>query len=85
MTARDFFTTYQSDGGRAVLKGTTAYPERWLINVRSGDPTHDGILYLCDDSHRVPIRITDTSIVLPSRPPRQSHRKRIRKRRQRHG
>jgi len=81
MTARDFFTTYRSDGGRAVLKGTTTYPERWLINVRSGDPTHDGILYLCHESKCIPVRISDTAIVLPSRPPRHPRRQRVRKKR----
>jgi len=81
MTARDFFTTYQTAGGRAVLKGTNMYPERWLINVRSGGPTHDGILYLCHESQRVPMRISDTSTVLPSCPPRPPRRKRIRKKR----
>jgi hypothetical protein len=81
MTARQFYTRYCSTTGRAVLKGTGRFPERWLINVRSGDPTHDGILYLCHESKCIPVRISDTAIVLPSRPPRQPRRKRIRKRR----
>ena len=82
MTARDFWNTYQSAGGRAVLKGTNQHPEQWLINVRSSDPGAQGdMLYLCHESQRVPMRISDTSIVLPSRPPRHPRRKRIRKKR----
>jgi len=77
MTARDFWNTYQSAGGRAVLKGTRAAPERWLINVRAAAPGQGGTLYLCHESQRVPMRISDRSIVLPS--------KRVRKKRQRHG
>jgi len=79
MTARQFYTRYCSTTGRAVLKGTGRFPERWLINVHSGGLTHDGILYLCHESQRVPMRISDTSTVLPSRPPRHPRRKRIRK------
>jgi hypothetical protein len=78
MTARDFWNTYQSAGGRAVLKGTRAAPERWLINVRAAAPGQGGTLYLCHESQRVPMRIADRSIVLPSRPPRQPQRKRKR-------
>ena len=78
MTARDFWNTYQSAGGRAVLKGTNQHPEQWLINVRSDDPTQGGTLYLCHDSQRVPTRIVDASIVLPSRPRCQPQRKRKR-------
>jgi hypothetical protein len=80
MTARQFFTRYGSTTGRAVLKGTGRFPERWLINVRTSDPGAQGdMLYLCHESQRVPMRISDTSIVLPSRPPRHPRRKRIRK------